>query len=212
MLHRVVLHRIVANHNGHYTFKGDNNSFTDPEQPPAPISSAKLLSTSPQPATPSNGCADRGFSHCLQPWPYSRSASTYAATQATSRRREHKHALLIALSGAAATMPLVALGANNTLPVSNGGRSQTTITANTLKPAACAAITLTTLISGVTGTANADLLLATAAADTITASGGNDCILGGAGNDNINCGNGTDIAIGGPGTDIFNSNCETRVQ
>ena len=33
MLHRVVLHRIVANHNGHYTFKGDNNSFTDPEQP-----------------------------------------------------------------------------------------------------------------------------------------------------------------------------------
>ncbi len=33
LLHRVVLHRIVAIHNGHYTFKGDNNSFTDPEQP-----------------------------------------------------------------------------------------------------------------------------------------------------------------------------------
>jgi signal peptidase I len=33
MLHRVVMHRIVAIHNGHYTFKGDNNSFIDPEQP-----------------------------------------------------------------------------------------------------------------------------------------------------------------------------------
>jgi signal peptidase I len=33
MLHRVVLHRIVGIKNGHYTFKGDNNSFTDPDQP-----------------------------------------------------------------------------------------------------------------------------------------------------------------------------------
>ena len=33
MLHRIVLHRIVAIHNGRYTFKGDNNTFTDPETP-----------------------------------------------------------------------------------------------------------------------------------------------------------------------------------
>jgi signal peptidase I len=33
MLHRIVMHRIAAIHNGHYTFKGDNNSYTDPEQP-----------------------------------------------------------------------------------------------------------------------------------------------------------------------------------
>ena len=33
MLHRVVMHRIVSIHNGHYTLKGDNNTFTDPEQP-----------------------------------------------------------------------------------------------------------------------------------------------------------------------------------
>ncbi len=32
-LHRVVLHRIVKISHGHYTFKGDNNSWTDPEQP-----------------------------------------------------------------------------------------------------------------------------------------------------------------------------------
>ncbi len=33
-LHRVVLHRIVKVSHGRYTFKGDNNSWTDPEQPP----------------------------------------------------------------------------------------------------------------------------------------------------------------------------------
>ena len=31
--HRVVLHRIVAIHNGHYTFKGDNNGFLDSDHP-----------------------------------------------------------------------------------------------------------------------------------------------------------------------------------
>ena len=33
LIHRVVLHRIVAIHGGHYTFKGDNNSFLDPDHP-----------------------------------------------------------------------------------------------------------------------------------------------------------------------------------
>ena len=33
LIHRVVLHRIVAIHGDRYTFKGDNNSFVDPEQP-----------------------------------------------------------------------------------------------------------------------------------------------------------------------------------
>jgi signal peptidase I len=31
--HKVVLHRIVAKHGDHYTFKGDNNSWLDPERP-----------------------------------------------------------------------------------------------------------------------------------------------------------------------------------
>ena len=34
-LHEVVLHRIVAVHDGHYVFKGDNNDFTDTYQPTA---------------------------------------------------------------------------------------------------------------------------------------------------------------------------------
>ncbi len=33
LLHRVVLHRIVKISHDRYTFKGDNNSWTDPEQP-----------------------------------------------------------------------------------------------------------------------------------------------------------------------------------
>jgi signal peptidase I len=34
LLHRVVLHRIVAISGGRYTFKGDNNSWLDPERVP----------------------------------------------------------------------------------------------------------------------------------------------------------------------------------
>jgi signal peptidase I len=34
LLNEVVLHRIVAIHDGHYTFKGDNNNFLDPIKPP----------------------------------------------------------------------------------------------------------------------------------------------------------------------------------
>ena len=33
LLHRVVLHRIVAIQGGRYSFKGDHNSFLDPERP-----------------------------------------------------------------------------------------------------------------------------------------------------------------------------------
>ncbi len=33
LLHVVVLHRIIAVHGGHYTFKGDNNHFIDPTHP-----------------------------------------------------------------------------------------------------------------------------------------------------------------------------------
>jgi signal peptidase I len=33
LLNTVVLHRIVAIHDGHYTFKGDNNAFLDPTHP-----------------------------------------------------------------------------------------------------------------------------------------------------------------------------------
>ena len=121
-----------------------------------------------------------------------------------------KSSFLVAIA-IGALNPLAALGGANTIAPTKSGSSQSGITANTLKPAACNGITVAAL-SGVSGSAAADLLLATANADTISAGNGNDCILGGAGVDNINCGTGTDVAIGGPGTDIFNVNCETQIQ
>ena len=33
LLQRIVLHRVVAIDDGHFTFKGDNNTFLDPEHP-----------------------------------------------------------------------------------------------------------------------------------------------------------------------------------
>ncbi len=105
-----------------------------------------------------------------------------------------------------------AVGGGSIVPGSNVTLYQVAITANTLKPSACAGITLTTVIAGNTGTSAANLLLGSAAANSMSAGGGNDCVLGGGGNDSINCGGGTDVAIGGPGTDRFSSNCETRIQ
>ena len=103
------------------------------------------------------------------------------------------------------------VAAGNAVPASNAGRYSVAITANTLKPASCAALTLTTVVVGVTGTSGADLLLGTAGADTMNAAGGTDCVLGGGGNDSINGGAGVDVCIGGPRTDTF-SNCETQTQ
>ncbi len=104
------------------------------------------------------------------------------------------------------------LSGSNTVAGSSVTRFVTPITADTLKPAACATITLKTVVTAATGTSGADLLLGTASADTLKAAGGNDCVLAGGGNDSINCGAGTDVAIGGPGTDTFNANCETQLQ
>lgn len=105
-----------------------------------------------------------------------------------------------------------AFTAANTVPATNAGRQQFTIDANALKPAACAALNLTAIVTSNSGTAANELVLGTAAADSILGRGGNDCILGGGGNDAINGGAGAnDVCIGGPGTDTF-SNCETQTQ
>ena len=97
---------------------------------------------------------------------------------------------------------VLALTAANAVPATRLGRTIQTITANTLKPSSCSAITLSTTVTGTgtfSGTAAANLVLGSAAVDTITALGGNDCVLGGGGNDSIDGGAGTDVCIGGPG-------------
>jgi Ca2+-binding RTX toxin-like protein len=88
--------------------------------------------------------------------------------------------------------------------------------ANAIKPAACSALNLTSIII-CTGTATCngtnakELILGTANPETIQGRGGTDCIVGGGGNDSL-IGNGaSDVCIGGPGTDTFTT-CETQIQ
>ena len=124
--------------------------------------------------------------------------------------------ILLRLAGVAAGILVVAttasaFTASNTVPATFAGRQQFTIDANALKPAACAALNLTAIVVGSTGTAANELVLGTAVADTMNAKGGDDCVLGGGGNDSITGGTGIDVCIGGPGTDTF-SGCETQIQ
>ena len=103
--------------------------------------------------------------------------------------------------------------ASNTVPATKVGRQQFTINANALKPAACAALNLTSLVPGTAGTAGNDLILGPSAGSTLNGNGGADCIVGGGGNDTINgnANNGSDVCIGGPGTDTFKK-CGTAIQ
>ena len=94
--------------------------------------------------------------------------------------------------------------AANLVPGSRIGRGLVSITANDLKPAECAGITVTRLVVG-SGTINAsnanELILGSSGADTIDGRAGDDCILGGGGNDTIQGGAGLDVLLGGPGDD-----------
>src|SRR5215510_16290716 len=99
----------------------------------------------------------------------------------TGRQRALVVAVVLAASSALAVGQ--ALSAVNSVSGGRLSRSSSAITANTIKPASCNAITLTNIIVGVNGTTAANLLLGTTAADTMTAGNGNDCVLGGNGND-----------------------------
>jgi len=123
----------------------------------------------------------------------------------------------IALCGvlAAAAIAIGAFTATNTIPSSRIGQQQFPIDANALKPSACSALNLTTVVAGANGTAGNDLILGPSTASTLNGNGGIDCIVGGGGNDTIN-GNGNapannDVCIGGPGTDTFKK-CKTTIQ
>lgn len=109
---------------------------------------------------------------------------------------------------------VTAVAATNTVPATRVTDQIRSVGVNDLKPSACAALSLTNLVTGtgsLTGTAGNDLILASSSADTIDGLGGDDCILGGGGDDLITGGPGTDVCIGGPGTDIF-ATCETEIQ
>jgi Ca2+-binding RTX toxin-like protein len=121
-------------------------------------------------------------------------------------------ARLLGLLGLLVACLAVVATAANTVPGSSLGSASQAITPDTLKPAACAGITLTTLVIGSTGGAGNDLVLGSAAVDTMDGNGGNDCVIGGGSNDSLRGSAGTDVCIGGPGTDTFHVSCETQIQ
>jgi hypothetical protein len=107
-----------------------------------------------------------------------------------------------------------AFAAGISVPPVNVGRISLSVTAEDIRPSACAGLGLTQIVTGAgtfAGTAGNDLILGSSGADVIDGGGGNDCILGGGGDDSIDGADGSDICLGGPGTDTF-ANCEGEVQ
>ena len=110
-----------------------------------------------------------------------------------------------------------AFAANIVVPTTRLTNQSSPITVNTLKPAACSAITLTAIVycpasGGVCNGTNAnDLIIGSSNIDTIQGKGGSDCIVGGGGDDDITGSQAKDVCIGGPGNDVFKK-CETTIQ
>src|SRR5688572_1458378 len=109
---------------------------------------------------------------------------------------------------------VTAIAATNTIPATRLTNQYFSISVNTLKPAACSGISLTSMVSGtgmISGTSGNDLILGSSAMDMIDGGGGHDCILGGGGIDTISGNSGNDVCLGGDGLDIFMT-CETQSQ
>lgn len=110
----------------------------------------------------------------------------------------------------------IAASAASTTTANSGLTLYTQVTtADDIKPASCAGIVLTSVISGngvIIGIGNTnELITGSAAVDTIDGKLGDDCILGGASDDDITGGNGTDVCIGGGDAgDVFTT-CETTI-
>ena len=107
-----------------------------------------------------------------------------------------------------------AFAAGISVPASNIDRQYRSVSANDVKPSACAGLSLSGIVTGagtVTGTAGNDLIVGSSGSDLIDGLGGNDCILGGGGDDTLAGGDGNDVCLGGPGNDLF-TDCESEAQ
>ena len=112
------------------------------------------------------------------------------------------------------TSVVSAFAAGISVPSSNVGQQSVPVTPEDIKPLACSALDITSIVSGsgtVTGTSANDLIIGSAGADSIDGLGGDDCILGGGGDDSLIGNDGNDVCLGGPGSDIF-TNCEVEAQ
>ena len=99
---------------------------------------------------------------------------------------------------------MAAYATTNTVPQTRMDLDTAAINANALKPSQCAALNLTSIVSGsgtVNGTNGNDLILGSAGVDTLNGANGPDCLMAGSGADTLNGGAGTDILLGGDGND-----------
>jgi len=124
----------------------------------------------------------------------------------------------IILAGFISFSAILAVAANNVVPITYLTDQSSVIAVDDIKPSACSAITLTAIVycpaegGSCDGTDASELVLGSTADDSIRSGKGDDCILGGGGNDNIRGEQNTDVCIGGPGTDSFHPSCETQTQ
>lgn len=104
--------------------------------------------------------------------------------------------------------------ASNSVPPTRLGRVDRAIGPNDLKPAACAALTLTRLLVASVGVSSgnnsAELIVGIPATTRINGNGGDDCIVGNQGITQIFGNGGTDVCIGWAAT-TFNT-CETIIR
>lgn len=113
---------------------------------------------------------------------------------------------------------ITAVAAGISVPNKRLTDQTSTITANALKPSACASLNLTTILvcpstgGNCDGTDANELIVGSATIDNIAGGKGDDCILGGGGIDAIRGEQDTDVCIGGPDVDAFHPSCETQIQ
>lgn len=122
-------------------------------------------------------------------------------------------AVAAGLVGVLLVLVQVVYSAAITVPSSALGAAARPVTADAVKPVACAGVGLAAYVHGsgtVAGGAGAELVTGSAGGDEIDAGGGGDCVVGGAGDDVIDGGAGTDVCLGGPGDDVF-VGCETQI-
>jgi Ca2+-binding RTX toxin-like protein len=115
----------------------------------------------------------------------------------------------LTMIGALALLVVVtwsALAAANTVPASSAGETTASVDPFNLRPAECAGMPLTDLVTGditVHGSDANDLIFGGSGNDNIDGKNGDDCLVGSSGNDVITGNNGNDIILGGPGNDII---------
>lgn len=86
------------------------------------------------------------------------------------------------------------------------------IDANALKPAECADLDLSAIVTTGTGTDANELILGTGSGETLVGGGGDDCIVAGAGDDILVGGSGFDVCLGGLARDSYDPSCEVQVE